>query len=63
MKIRKSLFATTTITNSTGLLHLFGLSVKDLSTEPDDCIYLAVKMRKESDKSHPEFALLQLLRI
>ena len=35
-------------------------AVKDLSTEPDDCIYLAVKMRKESDKSHPEFALLQL---
>ncbi len=35
-------------------------AVKDLSTEPDDCIYLAVKMRKNSDKTHPEFALLQL---
>lgn len=34
--------------------------MKDLSTEPDDCIYLAVKMRKNSDKTHPEFALLQL---
>lgn len=35
-------------------------AVKDLSGEPDDCIYLAVKMRKESDKTHPEYALVQL---
>lgn len=35
-------------------------AVKDLNNEPDDCIYLAVKMRKESDMTHPEYALLQL---
>ncbi len=35
-------------------------AVKDLNNEPDDCIYLAIKMRKESDKTHPEYALLQL---
>lgn len=35
-------------------------AVKDLNSEPDDCIYLAIKMRKTSDPSHPEYALLQL---
>ena len=35
-------------------------AVKDLSTAPDDSIYLAVKMRKKSDKTHPEYAMLQL---
>ena len=35
-------------------------AVKDLNNEPDDCIYMAVKMRKETDKTHPEYALLQL---
>ncbi len=35
-------------------------AVKDLNNEPDDSIYLAVKMRKESDLTHPEYALLQL---
>lgn len=35
-------------------------AVKDLNNEPDDSIYLAIKMRKESDLSHPEYALLQL---
>lgn len=35
-------------------------ALKDLTEQPDDCIYMAVKMRRESDKSHPEYALLQL---
>ena len=35
-------------------------ALKDLNNEPDDCIYMAVKMRRESDKSHPAYALLQL---
>ncbi len=35
-------------------------AVKDLNNEPDDCIYLAVKMRKRTDKTHPEYALIQL---
>lgn len=35
-------------------------ALKDLNNEPDDCIYLAVKMRKQTDKTHPEYALLQL---
>lgn len=35
-------------------------AVKDLNNEPDDCIYMAVKMRKDTDKTHPEYALLQL---
>ncbi len=35
-------------------------AVKDLNNEPDECIYLAVKMRKKTDKTHPEYALLQL---
>lgn len=35
-------------------------AVKDLNKENDACIYLAVKMRKKSDMSHPEYALLQL---
>ena len=35
-------------------------ALKDLTTQPDDCIYMAVKMRRDSDKSHPEYALLQL---
>ncbi len=35
-------------------------AVKDLNNEPDDCIYLAVKMRKQTDKTHPEYALIQL---
>lgn len=35
-------------------------AVKDLNKEPDDCIFLAVKMRRLSDKTHPEYALLQL---
>lgn len=34
--------------------------LKDLNNEPDDSIYMAVKMRKDSDKTHPEYALLQL---
>ena len=35
-------------------------ALKTISNWPDDCIYLAVKMRKESDKTHPEYAILQL---
>lgn len=35
-------------------------ALKDLNNEPDNSIYMAVKMRRESDKSHPEYALLQL---
>ena len=35
-------------------------ALKDLTAQPDDCIYMAVKMRRSSDKSHPEYALLQL---
>lgn len=35
-------------------------ALKDLTSQPDDCIYMAIKMRRESDKSHPEYALLQL---
>lgn len=35
-------------------------AVKDLNKEPDDSIFLAVKMRRLSDKTHPEYALLQL---
>ena len=35
-------------------------AVKDLNNEPDDSIYLAIKMRKASDLTHPEYALLQL---
>ena len=35
-------------------------ALKDLNNEPDNSIYMAVKMRRESDKTHPEYALLQL---
>ena len=35
-------------------------AVKALHDEPDDGIWLAVKMRRRSDKSHPDYALLQL---
>ncbi len=35
-------------------------AVKNLSDAPDDAIYLAVKMRRTTDKSHPEYALIQL---
>ncbi len=35
-------------------------AVKNLSDAPDDAIYLAVKMRRATDKSHPEYALIQL---
>ena len=36
-------------------------ALKDLNNEPDNSIYVAVKMRRESDKSHPEYALLPQL--
>ena len=35
-------------------------AVKNLNDSPDDAIYLAVKMRRSTDKSHPEYALIQL---
>lgn len=35
-------------------------ALKDLTNEPDNSIYMAIKMRRETDKSHPEYALLQL---
>lgn len=35
-------------------------ALKDLNNEPDNSIYMAVKMRRETDKTHPEYALLQL---
>lgn len=35
-------------------------AIKDMNNEPDDCIYLAVRMRKESGKGHPEYAIIQL---
>lgn len=35
-------------------------ALKDLTNEPDNSIYVAIKMRRETDKSHPEYALLQL---
>ena len=35
-------------------------AVKNLSDAPDDAIYLAVKMRRATDKSHPEYALVPL---
>ncbi len=35
-------------------------AVKDLNNESDESIFLAVKMRKKTDKSHPEYALMQV---
>ena len=35
-------------------------AVKDLAGEPDDGIFLAVKLRRATDRTHPDYALLQL---
>jgi len=35
-------------------------AIKDMNNEPDDCIYLAIKMRKDSAKGHAEYAIIQL---
>jgi len=35
-------------------------AIKDMNNEPDDCIYLAIKMRKDSAKGHAEYAIVQL---
>lgn len=35
-------------------------AIRDMNNEPDDCIYLAIKMRKDSAKGHAEYAIIQL---
>lgn len=35
-------------------------AIKNMNNEPDDCIYLAIKMRKDCARGHAEYAIVQL---